>query len=84
MTEYTVPVVQVPGWMPALNAFVAKFGGECLDETIEHVTLILAVATPHIRAEALADLADELADHFPDVAEILDHASHDMRRALTR
>lgn len=84
MTDYEVPPHQVPGWLPALNAFVEKFGGECLDETVQHVTVILAAAVPHIRAELLADLADDLVTHFPDVAEILDHASYEIREALTR
>jgi hypothetical protein len=84
VTEYVVPPVQVPGWTAALAAIDAENEPGEWQRFIRPVTVALAAATPHIRAETLADLADELVDHFPDVAEILDHASHDIRKAITR
>lgn len=84
MTDYQVPPHNVPGWTAALRAIDADMQPGEWQHYIRVTTIALSAAIPHIRAETMADLSDDLADHFPDVAEILDHASYEIREALTR
>jgi hypothetical protein len=79
-----VALHQVPGFTPAMSA-IRHLGGLLLPEDVAQrfAMVALAAAVPHMRAELLADLADELADDFPEVATVLDNASHQLRKALT-
>ena len=86
---------QVPGFGPALEA-VRRAGGVLLTEDAARALtlLALAVAGPHIKAEHLADMADDLAEtagrmHSGEGAATLlklsaslDLASHQLRRQL--
>lgn len=80
-----IDVRHVPGFTAAMSA-VRHLGGILLsEEAAQRFALVaLAAATPHMRAELLADLADELGDDFPEVATVLDTASHQLRKALTQ
>lgn len=84
MTEYIVAPALVPGWTAALVAIDAESDPGEWQNYIRIVTVALAAATPHIKAEVMADLADEFADDFPEFAAVLDMASHGIREALTR
>lgn len=79
----TVYVEDVPGFLPALAA-VRDAGGVLLgEEAARHLTILaLAVATPHMRAEIMADLADELHELMPEVSTFLDSVSAQLREAL--
>lgn len=53
------------------------------NEAVKMAVSALADATPHLRAEFAADLADALADNHPEVARILDGLSAEYRQELT-
>lgn len=86
---------QTPGFPSAL-AVIQRAGGVLLTAEAAHrlTVLALAAAGPHIRAEVLADIADDLAgtaETFPtghisgvllQLAGAFDRASHDIREAL--
>jgi hypothetical protein len=91
---------QTPGFTSAL-AIVQRAGGVLLTDqaAFRLTTLALAAAGPHIRADMLADTADditeagrrweangvgEVAAAMYGLARSLDQASHDIREALTR
>jgi hypothetical protein len=89
-------LADIPGFAQALAA-VQRGGGVLLsaDAARQLTMAALFVAGPHVRAEVLADTADDIAamaEHLPpadtvqllQVATALDQASHDIREALTR
>lgn len=43
-----------------------------------------AVLWPHFHAAGVADMADDMADRFPDIAAALDQASYDRRQELAK
>ncbi len=92
---HVAEVEQLPGFLRALEA-VRRAGGVLLSDDAARALTLLALhsATPLIKAEVLADTADDLAE----VAELLpagddtglllrlagalDDASHQIRRSL--
>lgn len=85
-----------PGFRPALAAVNAACQGRLDPELAYRAVLVaLAVAGPLIRADQLADLADEISDMaaplcgtapgstLESLAAIVDQAGHDIREALT-
>jgi hypothetical protein len=88
---------QLPGFSDAVEV-LRRVGGVLLPADAAHAlsgALILTV-TPHVKAETLADIADDLyaaADQSPHprvyrelraFADALDTASHHIREALNR
>lgn len=90
-------VADVPGFLPALQA-VCRVGGVLMAGNVglALTSAALEAAGPHIRAEVLADIADDLAstaatiwppEHawpLAQMAEALDHASYEIRKALAQ
>lgn len=82
----------VPGFLPALRS-VSALGGVLLgDSAAMSLTLAaLHAARPHMQAEFLADVADDVAElaarntsaELAELARLLDAASHQIREALT-
>ncbi len=76
-------LLEVPGFCAAFEA-VAEAGHRRPDlNPVEIITIAMAAARPHVQAELLADLADDVADIAPVFAEMLDRISHDIRKAIT-
>lgn len=73
--------VIAPGFLHALTAVQGVSRQQPLSYA-EIVTIALSVARPHVQAETLADLADEIAETYPAFADLLDQMSHHIRTAL--
>lgn len=75
-----------PGWPEVVGAIRAAGLHRVMDGMkLARLTVnILSAVRPVIQAEMLANLSDEFAEEYPELAHALDEAAHEIRETITR